>query len=324
MERGDCSSQVNDAEPNSVEDLDQLVCYMKKVKQAGTRIIAESDPIDDEEMEDSESNPSQVPDTEVEETQPQSWQDRTSNPYGKIWSARMVPIALRHKLRLEGPSPSEHSIEDDPNGMGLGSMDVFLVDQGQMKYVVKKASTNGTVLKDKDSKIYTREKLWLELTNVANNITMPWLLVGDFNETKSLDERGHGGDEMRRRCNNFNNFIENNALLDFGFHSPKFTWVRGKSMTTRRSARLDQALCNSDWRCRFHEGSVKHLTYSHSYHCPLLVGTSGFRPLKQNPRPFRFMAAWVKYVDFEDILQHQWNTVYPLGLTWKHLATELS
>ena len=41
---------------------------------------------------------------------------------------------------------------------------------------------------------------------------MPWLLVGDINETKSLDERDHGGDEMRIRCTNFTNFIENNAF----------------------------------------------------------------------------------------------------------------
>lgn len=45
---------------------------------------------------------------------------------------------------------------------------------------------------------HAREELWAELTNVAGNTTMPWLLVGDFNETKSLDERDHGGDEMRR------------------------------------------------------------------------------------------------------------------------------
>ncbi|KAJ8433994.1 hypothetical protein Cgig2_012687 [Carnegiea gigantea] len=32
---------------------------------------------------------------------------------------------------------------------------------------------------------------------------------------------------------------ENNALIDIGFSGPKFTWVRGLSPETRKSARLD-------------------------------------------------------------------------------------
>ena len=72
----------------------------------------------------------------------------------------------------------------------------------------------------------------------------PWLLAGDFNETVSIEERNHGGPDMRRRCNRFKYWIENNGLIDLGYSGPRFTWSRGLSQDTRKEARLDRALCN--------------------------------------------------------------------------------
>ena len=94
---------------------------------------------------------------------------------------------------------------------------------------------------------------------VNDHINVPWMLAGDFNETRSLEERDHGGKEMARRCAKFNNWIENNGLLDMGFSGPKFTWSGGKSWSTRKNARLDRPLCNTLWRARFQEGAVRHL-----------------------------------------------------------------
>ncbi|XP_074287668.1 uncharacterized protein LOC141612819 [Silene latifolia] len=52
---------------------------------------------------------------------------------------------------------------------------------------------------------YNRHDLWKELEQYAHQNNCPWLLAGDFNETRSLAER-HGGDQnMVRRCELFNN-----------------------------------------------------------------------------------------------------------------------
>ncbi|KAJ8437463.1 hypothetical protein Cgig2_012903 [Carnegiea gigantea] len=104
-----------------------------------------------------------------------------------------------------------------------------------------------------------RDELWAKLEDRASTMSRPWLLAGDFNETKSLLERDHGGPDMARRCARFNNWIENNALIDIRFAGPKFTWVRGRTPSTRKSARLDRALCNMAWRQKLPEGGVRHL-----------------------------------------------------------------
>ncbi|XP_074288240.1 uncharacterized protein LOC141613406 [Silene latifolia] len=91
-----------------------------------------------------------------------------------------------------------------------------------------------------------RRELWANLEDFARRNDIPWMLAGDFNETRSLTER-HGGDSnMARRCDLFNTWIENCALVELEFSGPSHTWARGNSPETRQSARLDRALCNSE------------------------------------------------------------------------------
>lgn len=93
---------------------------------------------------------------------------------------------------------------------------------------------------------------------------------------------------MQRRCRNFANWIESNGLVDLMFSGPKHTWARGETADTFKSARLDRFLCDDEWRIRFDEGFVRHLPKSMSDHCPIIVSSSGFAPVPNSARPFRF------------------------------------
>ncbi|XP_074314404.1 uncharacterized protein LOC141649619 [Silene latifolia] len=90
-------------------------------------------------------------------------------------------------------------------------------------------------------------ELWTELENFAITNNQPWLLAGDYNETRSITER-HGWDSnMACRCALFNKWIENCQLIELEFSGPSHTWTRGNSTETRQSARFDRAVCNSEW-----------------------------------------------------------------------------
>ncbi|KAJ8441011.1 hypothetical protein Cgig2_021375 [Carnegiea gigantea] len=82
-------------------------------------------------------------------------------------------------------------------------------------------------------------------------VNRPWLLARDFNENRTLEERDHGGTDMARWCLKFNNWIENNTLLDLGFSRPKFICSRWFSQKMRKSAWLDRAFCNKIWGTSF-------------------------------------------------------------------------
>ncbi|KAJ8437488.1 hypothetical protein Cgig2_007465 [Carnegiea gigantea] len=169
-----------------------------------------------------------------------------------------------------------------------------------------------------------REELWTRLTSHANNTGRPWLLAGDFNETRSLEERGHGGPDMARRCAKFSNRNENNALLDLGFSGPKFTWLRGLSQATRKCARLDRALCNMEWRARFPDGGVKHLVRNQSHHVPILISTMGFSLQLAGAKPFKFQATSLFHNGFDKVVRQAWRLKNRVNEALRDLADQLN
>ncbi|XP_074266591.1 uncharacterized protein LOC141589867 [Silene latifolia] len=131
-------------------------------------------------------------------------------------------------------------------------------------------------------------------------------MAGGFNETRNLNER-HGGDHnMARRCENFNNWIENCELIELAFTGPSHTWARGNSLETRQSARLDMALCNSDWETMFEDAMIRHVSAIQSDHCPLFISPNGFVPLNAVNRPFRFHACWMIHEKFKEFVDNSW------------------
>ncbi|XP_074293357.1 uncharacterized protein LOC141620362 [Silene latifolia] len=52
-----------------------------------------------------------------------------------------------------------------------------------------------------------RRELGLELERFARQNNRPWIIAGDFNETRSLSKRHRGDYNMARRCENFDNWI---------------------------------------------------------------------------------------------------------------------
>ncbi|XP_074290582.1 uncharacterized protein LOC141617299 [Silene latifolia] len=141
-----------------------------------------------------------------------------------------------------------------------------------------------------------RVELWTELEQFARNNGHPWMLAGDFNETRSLSER-HGG--------------------------PAHTWALGNTEATRQSARLDRALCNSEWNTLFSDASVRHLPAYQSDHCPLLISPNGFAPLNSIQRPFRFQAAWMTHENFSEFIASNCSSNNGLVSKLSELSTNL-
>ncbi|KAL8129303.1 hypothetical protein V2J09_018458 [Rumex salicifolius] len=170
---------------------------------------------------------------------------------------------------------------------------------------------------------HAREVLWNHLLNLKTDNSKPWLLMGDFNETSNLEERSSESDGMRRRCERFSAWIDEMDMIDLGYTGSKFTWTRGKDLSTQSAARLDRGLCNFEWRDAFPDASIKHLVRNQSDHSPLLLKSTGF--MQRNPlaRPFRFQAAWVMHEEFQSFMRNHWQQGAKLSSALANLATHL-
>ncbi|KAJ4846418.1 hypothetical protein Tsubulata_044963 [Turnera subulata] len=145
-----------------------------------------------------------------------------------------------------------------------------------------------------------RRFLWQNIEILAAQSTEPWLLMGDFNAVLAGHERKDQFGRQGLANKAFRCCVSDAGLLDLGFSGTRFTWKRGSYQS-----RLDRALCNGAWRTAFPNAEVRHLPYTCSDHCPLLVKNNISPP--KTSRPFRFQAAWLSHTGSGVEQKHFWE-----------------
>ena len=156
------------------------------------------------------------------------------------------------------------------------------------------------------SPVYTiRTSLWTHLKNLCNNVTAPRLMIGDFNEIKSVHEVS-GGSFNLARVNLFVDMINHCNLLDMDAEGGFFTWRLSTQTQTHIRKRLDRCMMNVDWRLAFPHALVEILSPHNSDHNPVLLSCSKSRSIKSNM--FHFHASWISHPDFEPLIDNTWNT----------------
>ncbi|KAK6163327.1 hypothetical protein DH2020_000191 [Rehmannia glutinosa] len=163
---------------------------------------------------------------------------------------------------------------------------------------------------------------WNQFTSLSNDLSTPWLLLGDFNEVLSQDEFMGPGLRSNWQIDLFRQSLHSLNLHDLGFKGPKFTWHRLMNSPHTQRARLDRVVCNPHWQNLFPWSSVTHLNI-YSDHSMLHVYISKRDPHslhKRRRKIFRFEALWVKSKDCEQIIRDNWNSNFdnlPEKLTYQ-------
>lgn len=86
------------------------------------------------------------------------------------------------------------------------------------------------------------------------------------------------------------------------FKGPRFTWSRGSL-----SKHLDRVVCNKAWFSKYPNASVLHLPKVESDHRPVVIRFDQYGRKSKDPKPFRFMAAWLTDSRFENFMENNWN-----------------
>ncbi|XP_070009518.1 uncharacterized protein [Nicotiana sylvestris] len=89
-----------------------------------------------------------------------------------------------------------------------------------------------------------RRNVWWEVAASRRSFDGPWVVCGDFNVTRFMEER-RDISIISRAMTEFSNFIENLELLDPPLLGGVFTWTR--SNNSHIASRLDRFLFSFDW-----------------------------------------------------------------------------
>nr|KYP48705.1 Transposon TX1 uncharacterized [Cajanus cajan] len=171
-----------------------------------------------------------------------------------------------------------------------------------------------------------RDNLWVHLQALRNNISVPWLLLGDFNDILAPSEQ-RGGSFSVARASVFAQYMDNCGLMNIPLLGRKYTWHRMHQGFASLHKQLDRALSDVHWTRAFPEAVVEVLPRAHSDHHPLILRSSGGHMVTQK-RPFRFEAAWCSHQGYEAVVWNAWkqssgNILESLSLIRKCLGTRL-
>ena len=116
-----------------------------------------------------------------------------------------------------------------------------------------------------------RQILWSNIEEVGQLHSMPWLMIGDFNEVL-CGEGKFGGNQINiNRAMEFKACLDSCSVVDLGFAGPKYTWMNKRQLTNLLLERIDQCFTNPLWRVLYPEAAVTHLPRTYSDHHPVLI-----------------------------------------------------
>ncbi|GKV13733.1 hypothetical protein SLEP1_g24717 [Rubroshorea leprosula] len=143
-------------------------------------------------------------------------------------------------------------------------------------------------------------KLWAELRQRIMDEEGRWLIVGDFNAVRCIEERkGRTGESLDMK--EFDDFVVSTGLVDLKLANRRFTWYMpdGSAMS-----RLDRALLSVEM-CNIGEEWVQQgLKRTVSDHCPIMVKTM---VVDWGPKPFRVLDAWQQHPQFKKVVEDKWK-----------------
>ncbi|KAL6141777.1 hypothetical protein ACLB2K_060064 [Fragaria x ananassa] len=128
----------------------------------------------------------------------------------------------------------------------------------------------------------SKSRYHVDVEALSGDSSLPWIVVGDFNEILHEDEKEGGLARNPNQILRFQGALDDAELFDLGFRGAPFTCKRGDVR-----CQLDRAVATPSWLDVFPASRVLHLPPIHGDHVPLLIGVFQEEPL-QRQWQFRF------------------------------------
>nr|GEV20576.1 histone deacetylase 9 isoform X1 [Tanacetum cinerariifolium] len=146
-----------------------------------------------------------------------------------------------------------------------------------------------------------KKDLWDYFSVLLGRWNGETILMGDFNEVRSRDER-RGSWFSASGARNFNHFISSLDLIDVKFEGASFTWSHP---STTKMSKLDRFLISDGVVSLFPSISGLCLNRHLSDHRPILLHEVH---LDFGPIPFRFYHSWFDYDGFDKMVEQTWRS----------------
>jgi exonuclease III len=132
-----------------------------------------------------------------------------------------------------------------------------------------------------------------------------WIVGGDFNIIRSLEEKKGGSRRLDQESSDFNGLIDDLHLIDLEAGNDTYTWTNRRTGIHQIACKLDRFLISETIMM---EGTTMESTImnlSGSDHWPIQLWLDV--PATTGKKPFRFEQFWLDHPDFQANIQNWWR-----------------
>ncbi|GFZ21539.1 hypothetical protein Acr_29g0007010 [Actinidia rufa] len=197
---------------------------------------------------------------------------------------------LAEKVSEKGKEPE--ATESEMGGEKTETSRAGTSKASHMEWVTKKSKAGRAQANGQEDKAKNRP-LWDNLRRFSSSIEMPWMLLGDFNNVLSNDEKANGLLVTSYETRDFRNCCYDTGISDLRSLGVFLTWSNNSVWS-----KLDRAMVNKKW---VHEG----LTAQANFDFPGKKLKAAKDPLRDlNKKQFSHIAARTEAAE-DDLIQAQ-------------------
>ncbi|XP_019234735.1 PREDICTED: uncharacterized protein LOC109215174 [Nicotiana attenuata] len=150
-----------------------------------------------------------------------------------------------------------------------------------------------------------RIELWDNMYYLARDMSLPWLVGGDFNMIWDEEKKFGGLPVSLNEVDDFRHCVTTCNLTDLGFKGSIYTWWNGRAGEDCIFKRLDRCLANAEFQNLMPALEITHLSKVGSDHSPMMLNCrNNMVPVK---KPFRFLNFWTKHPTFKSVVKENWS-----------------
>lgn len=156
---------------------------------------------------------------------------------------------------------------------------------------------------------------WLQ--NVHMDPGTDWIILGDFNLIRKLEDRNKPGGDLNDIFR-FNAAISLLGVNEIVLQGRKYTW--SNMQPSPLLEKIDWVFTSNSWTLSYPSTTVTALDMNPSDHCPCVVQISTHIPKNT---VFRFENHWLKHQDYQNVLSHSWAITHSEPDSAKLLTAKL-
>lgn len=153
-----------------------------------------------------------------------------------------------------------------------------------------------------------RHHMWTTLRRIKPNSNEPWMMIGDFNETKWQHEHFSETKRSERRMADFRKLLAHCDLHDINFIGPPWTFDNKQRGRKNVKGRIDRAVASHCWSALFPDAKLTHLVSSRSDHLPLLLELEKQMHIPAAPELPKYEYMWEREASLPEAIEDAWSS----------------